>query len=110
MSNDAPSYKLEFVISNEDKTFIPGEIVELEIIIAEYKNHISFPTSAVTMEEDNYYLFIVKDLKVKKIRILPIRLNNKILIVPENNIPPQYKIITNGQAKLQDNDQVRIKN
>ena len=62
------------------------------------------------MEEDNYYLFIVKDLKVKKIRILPIRLNNKILIVPENNIPPQYKIITNGQAKLQDNDQVRIKN
>tara|TARA_Y100000746_G_C15464809_1_gene433347 strand:- start:1617 stop:2705 length:1089 start_codon:yes stop_codon:yes gene_type:complete len=110
MSNDAPSYKLEFEISNEDKTFIPGEIVELEIIIAEYKNHISFPTSAVTMEEDNYYLFIVKDLKVKKIRILPIRLNNKILIVPENKIPPQYKIITNGQAKLQDNDQVRIKN
>ena len=110
MSNDAPSYKLEFEISNEDKTFIPGEVVELEIIIAEYKHHISFPTSAVTMEEDNYYLFIMKDLKVKKIRILPIRLNNKILIVPENKIPPQYKIITNGQAKLQDNDQVRIKN
>ena len=55
-------------------------------------------------------LSLMKDLKVKKIRILPIRLNNKILIVPENKIPPQYKIITNGQAKLQDNDQVRIKN
>jgi RND family efflux transporter MFP subunit len=109
MSNDAPSYKLEFLISNNEKGFLPGEVVEVEIIISEYKNHISFPSSAIVMEEDNHYLFIVKDLKVKRIQIYPIQLDNKSFIVPETIIPPLYKIITNGQAKLQNNDKVRIK-
>jgi len=107
ISNDAPSYKLEFQVNNKKNVFIPGEVVEVEVIVDEYKDYISFPSSAIIMEEDKYYIFIVKDETAKKIKISPIQLNNQSFIVPQNQIPNLYKIVVNGQAKLEDNDKVR---
>ena len=108
ISNDAPSYKLEFEIENKKNAFIPGEVVEVEVVIDEYIDYISFPSSAITMEEDKYFLFIVKNNVAEKIRIKPIQLNNELFIVSQDQIPNLYKIIINGQAKLENKDEVRV--
>lgn len=108
MSNDAPSYKLEFKINNKESTFIPGEVVEVEVVTAEYNDFISFPSSAIVMEENQYFIFITKDGVVKKIKISPTQLDNKLFIVPQVQIPILHKIVINGQARLENNDKVRI--
>ncbi len=108
ISNDAPSYKLEFEIENKKNAFIPGEVVEVEVVIDEYIDYISFPSSAIIMEEDKYFLFIVKNNVAEKIRIKPIQLNNELFIVSQDQIPNLYKIIINGQAKLENKDEVRV--
>lgn len=108
MSNDSTSYKLEFQINNKQNHFIPGEVVEVEVVVDQYSNYISFPSSSIILEEDKYFIYIVKDEIVKKITVSPIQLNKELFIVPENQIPVSYKIIVNGQAKLETNDKVRI--
>jgi membrane fusion protein (multidrug efflux system) len=108
MSNEAPSYKLEFQIQNEENRLIPGEVVEVEIEISEYKNHISFPSTAIVMEGDKYFLFLEKDNTVKKIQIIPTQLDNQVSIVPQNQIPELHRIIINGQARLEGNEEIRV--
>ena len=108
MSNDAPSYKLEFKINNKESNFIAGEVVEVEVVTAKYKNFISFPSSAIVMEDNEYFIFLTKDEIVKKIKVSPTQLDNKLFIVPQIQIPILHKIIINGQAKLESNDKIRI--
>ena len=60
------------------------------------------------MEENQYFIFITKDGVVKKIKISPTQLDNKLFIVPQVQIPILHKIVINGQARLESNDKVRI--
>ena len=71
------SYLLEFKLNNENKKFLPGEVVEVEIETEAFENYLIFPSKAVININNKFYVFIYDNGYAYKIEIEPNWVDNE---------------------------------
>jgi len=104
------SYLLEFKLNNENKKFLPGEVVEVEIETEAFENYLIFPSKAVVNINNKFYVFIYDNGYAYKIEIEPNWVDNENCAIENFDDYNELIIITEGQSNIQDSQLVEAIN
>lgn len=104
------SYLLEFKLNNENKNFLPGEVVEVEIETEAFENYLIFPSKAVLNINNKFYIFIYDNGYAYKMEIKPNWIDNENCAVENSDNYDELTIITEGQSNIQDSQLVEAIN
>jgi HlyD family secretion protein len=101
------AYAVKLRLENPDNLIKPGMLAKVFLPLESKKGILTVPNEAIIVEDSIQYVFIVKDGKVKKVRISTGLSNEKITEVVEG-MAEGAAIITEGQSFLNDGEQVNI--
>ncbi len=101
------AYAIKLRLENSDNLIKPGMLAKVVLPLESKNGILTMPNEAIVVEDSIQYVFIVKDGKVKKVRISTGLSNEKITEVIEG-IAEGAAIITEGQSFLNDGEQVDI--
>ncbi len=96
----------------EKNTLLSGTVINVSVDTAENPQKagsILLPLSAITVGQNESYLFIVENGKAKKINLTIDNISGEIAEV-NLNLPKETQIIISGNKSLKDGDVVEVKN
>jgi len=96
-------------LSLENCSFVNGTQVKIDVPIKEYENTVEVKRDILNLEDNKYYLFILKDNKAIKTKVDLIDDNRDKMIIRIPNIKnEEISIITDGHIGLIDKEKVII--
>ncbi len=101
------TFKVTVGIRNTDNRLRPGMFVNVHIITDTHEEAVLIPKTAVVYENENLYVFVVRDSLAHKIR-LDVGYQDFEKVESLSQIQPGEKVIVVGQAGLKDQTKVRI--
>ncbi|MFZ2193766.1 MAG: efflux RND transporter periplasmic adaptor subunit [Candidatus Moraniibacteriota bacterium] len=99
-------------IPTEKNSLLSGTVVDVSLVIEKHtseNNNIFIPLSAITIGQNENYLFIVEDGKAKKTTTSIKNIFGEIGEI-NLNLPKETQIIVSGNKSLQNGDAIEIKN
>jgi membrane fusion protein (multidrug efflux system) len=99
--------KLRALADNSKGTLLPGQFVELELILGSSDTALLIPTEAVVPEQSGKKVFILANGKVKEARIeTGIRTNTSLEVL--TGLQPSDTVLTTGILQLREGMEVQI--
>lgn len=108
MPNEAGQYAVELQITNEDQDILPGMPAKLTIEDQRVKDTIILPTEAVLTEEDEQFVFVLRDDHVEKV-IVDVQETQSDQTAVEAELAEDDQVVVNGHVTLTDQDKVTVK-
>ncbi len=104
------TYDIEIAISDPSVKWWPGEIVSVKILMRRFDNVVKIPKTAVLFDNKEAFSFVLveKNGEVSKIKVTPTWIDNNSAYISFNSLPPDSRIITEGNFGLLPGQLVRI--
>ncbi|MBY0098858.1 efflux RND transporter periplasmic adaptor subunit [Mesobacillus maritimus] len=107
MPDDTGLYPVDAKVDNENHTLLPGMVAELSVPEQQIKDAIIIPTASIIEEDDETFVYVVKDNQAKKQVITVVETQSAETAV-EGDIQVGDSIIVTGQLTLSDGVQVNV--
>ena len=104
------TYDIEIAISDPSVKWWPGEIVSVKILMRRFDNVVKIPRTAVLFDNKEAFSFVLveKNGEVSKIKVTPTWIDDNSAYISFNSLPPDSRIITEGNFGLLPGQLVRI--
>ncbi len=104
------TYDIEIAISDSSVKWWPGEIVSVKILMRRFDNVVKIPKTAVLFDNKEAFSFVLveKNGEVSKIKVTPTWIDDNSAYISFNSLPPDSRIITEGNFGLLPGQLVRI--
>ena len=104
------TYDIEIAISDPSVKWWPGEIVSVKILMRRFDNVVKIPKTAVLFDNKEAFSFVLveKNGEVSKIKVTPTWIDDNSAYISFNSLPPDSRIITEGNFGLLPGQLVRI--
>ncbi len=104
------TYDIEIAISDPSVKWWPGEIVSVKILMRRFDNVVKIPRTAVLFDNKEAFSFVLveKNGEVSKIKVTPTWIDDNSAYISFNSLPPDSRIITEGNFGLLPDQLVRI--
>jgi len=107
MPDDTGLYPVEAKVDNEGHALLPGMVAELAVPEQQIKDAIIVPTASIIEEDDETFVYVVKDNQAKKQVITVVETQSAETAV-EGDIQIGDSVIVTGQLTLSDGVQVNV--
>lgn len=108
MPGDSGLFSVEAKIEETDNKILSGTIVKLNVPTKRVKDSLLVPTEAIFEEEDESFIFIVKDEKVTKTKVEIKESQSNQTAVESDDVKKDDEIVIKGQLTLSDGDKVNV--
>lgn len=107
LPNDTGLYRIEARIANDDHKFLPGMVGRMNVPETTVEDALIVPTEAVTQENGQSFIYVIKDNKAieKKIKIIETQ-SDKTAI--KGDVKKGAQVVISGQLTLSDGGKVHI--
>ena len=104
------TYDIEIAISDPSVKWWPGEIVSVKILMQRLDNVVKISKTAVLFDNKEAFSFVLveKNGEVSKVKVTPTWIDDNSAYIPFNSLPPDSRIITEGNFGLLPGQLVRI--
>lgn len=107
IDQDTRTLKLRALADNSNGRLLPGQFVELELILATVSNALLIPTEAVVPEQSGKKVFVLTQGKVREARIeTGLRTNTDLEVT--TGLKPGDTVLTSGILQLREGMTVQI--
>lgn len=107
MPDDTGLYPVKATAKNEDKNVLPGMIATMQVPENRVKDAIIVPTAAIVEEDEESFVFVIKDDKAEKIDVeIEETQSNKTAI--KGDVKADDQVVVDGQMTLNDGDAVNV--
>lgn len=100
-------YPVQATFNNEEKDLLPGAIVSLKIPEETISDAIIVPTEAVNEENEESFVFLVKDNKAERVVVTVLETQSENTAI-EGDVSEGDQVIVSGHLGLTDGDQVSV--
>ncbi|WP_404330024.1 efflux RND transporter periplasmic adaptor subunit [Mesobacillus maritimus] len=107
MPDDTGLYPVEAKVDNEDRAILPGMVAKLSVPEQQIKDAIIVPTAAINEEDDESFVYVVKDNQAIKQAITVVETQSAETAI-EGDIQIGDSVIVTGQLTLSDGVQVNV--
>jgi membrane fusion protein, multidrug efflux system len=107
MPDDTGLYPVEAKVGNEDRAILPGMVAKLSIPEQQITDSIIVPTAAIIEEDDETFVYVVKDNQATKQSITVVETQSAETAI-EGGIQVGDSVIVTGQLTLSDGVQVNV--
>lgn len=107
MPDDTGLYPVEAKVDNEDRAILPGMVAKLSVPEQQIKDAIIVPTAAIIEEDDESFVYMVKDNQASKQAITVVETQSAETAI-EGDIQIGDSVIVTGQLTLSDGVQVNV--
>ena len=104
------TYDIEIAISDPSVKWWPGEIVSVKIPVQKFDNVVKIPKTAILSDSKEAFSFVLveKNEEVSKVKVKPSWINGNSAYIAFDSLPPDSRIITEGNFGLLPGQMVRI--
>ena len=104
------TYDIEIAISDPSVKWWPGEIVSVKILMQRLDNVVKISKTAVLFDNKEAFSFVLveKNGEVSKVKVTPTWIDDNSAYISFNSLPPDSRIITEGNFGLLPGQPVRI--
>ena len=104
------TYDIEIAISDPSVKWWPGEIVSVKIPVQKFDNVVKIPKTAILSDSKEAFSFVLveKNEEVSKVKVKPSWINDNSAYIAFDSLPPDSRIITEGNFGLLPGQMVRI--
>jgi membrane fusion protein (multidrug efflux system) len=99
--------KLRALADNSDGALLPGQFVELELVLGTSMNALLIPTEAVVPEESGKKVFVLENGKVREARI-ETGIRNNLSLEVLSGLKPNDTVLTTGILQLRPGMSVQL--
>lgn len=107
MPNDTGLYAIEATVENEDGDILPGMVVHMFVPEKRIEKAIIVPTEAIVQENDESFVYIVKDNKAVK-QAITIQETQSDKTAIEGDVQSGDQVVVTGQLTLTDGIEVDV--
>lgn len=100
-------YPVQATLNNEEKDLLPGVIASMKIPEKTVSDAIIVPTEAVNEENEESFVFLVKDNKAERVVVTVLETQSENAAI-EGDVSEGDQIIVSGHLGLTDGDQVSV--
>jgi membrane fusion protein, multidrug efflux system len=100
-------YPVQATLNNEEKDLLPGVIASMKIPEETISDAIIVPTEAVNEENEESFVFLVKDNKAERVVVTVLETQSENTAI-EGDVSEGDQVIVSGHLGLTDGDQVSI--
>lgn len=100
-------YPVQATLNNEEKDLLPGVIASMKIPEETVSDAIIVPTEAVNEENEESFVFLVKDNKAERVVVTVLETQSENTAI-EGDVSEGDQVIVSGHLGLTDGDQVSI--
>ncbi len=100
-------YPVQATLNNEEKNLLPGVIASMKIPEETISDAIIVPTEAVNEENEESFVFLVKDNKAERVVVTVLETQSENTAI-EGDVSEGDQVIVSGHLGLTDGDQVSI--
>lgn len=101
---------LKAVFSNQDGHLVPGQFVEVILILATRPDAVLVPSKAVEQGQESQYVFVIKPDATVEMRMLTVGETVDEDTVILAGLQPGERVVTEGQMRLTPGAKVTVKN
>lgn len=107
LPNETGLYPIEATIPNDNRQFLPGMVVELNVPKNKIEDAFLVPTEAVIEESGTSFIYIIKENKAikKEINIIETRSDKTAF---EGHVNKGDQVVTSGKLTLVDGSKVKV--
>jgi multidrug efflux system membrane fusion protein len=107
VSNVSGTIELRSSFENGDLSLVPGELVNVTVVLDDIPNALVVPRDAVNDGPDGSYVFVVSDGKAV-MRPVKVLFDDAKNVAVEGNLNPGDQVIVEGQLRVQPNGAVNV--
>lgn len=107
MPDDTGLYPIEAMVKNEDNKILSGMVAVLTVPEKKLKDVIIIPTAAIVEENDESFVYVVKEDKAKKINV-EIKETQSDITAIKSDVKADDQVVVSGQMTLSDGVQVDV--
>jgi membrane fusion protein, multidrug efflux system len=107
MPDDTGLYPVEAKVENADRAILPGMVAKLSVPEQQIKDSIIVPTAAIIEEDDENFVYVVKDKQATKQVVTVVETQSAETAI-EGDIQVGDSVIVTGQLTLSDGVQVNV--
>ena len=104
------TYDIEIAISDPSVKWWPGEMVSVKIPVQTFDNVVRIPKTAVLSDdkENSSFVLVEKNGEVLKAKVAPTWIDDNSAYISFDSLPPESRIITEGNFGLLPGQPVRV--
>ncbi len=104
------TYDIEIAISDPSVKWWPGEIVSVKIPVQKFDSVVKIPKRAILSDSKGAFSFVLveKDGEVSKVKVKPNWIDDNSAYIAFDPLPPDSRIITEGNFGLLPGQMVRV--
>jgi multidrug efflux system membrane fusion protein len=107
ISDKSGTVELRATFPNQDLTFLPGQLVNITVVLDKIRNAVVVPHDAVNDGPNGTYVYVVESGKA---RLQPVKVlfDDSSNVAVEGGVKPGDTVITDGQLRVNPGDPVNV--
>jgi RND family efflux transporter MFP subunit len=107
ISNQSGTVELRARFDNKDLTFLPGQLVNITVVLDKIRNAVVVPHDAVNDGPNGTYVYVVDNGKAQQ-QPVKVLFDDSANVAIEGSVKPGDKVITDGQLRVNPGDPVNV--
>lgn len=107
MPDDTGLYPIEATVKNKDAKILPGMVAKMTVPEKKLKDVIIIPTEAVTHENNEAFVYVIKKNKADKVKVTVKEVKSDETAI-KGDVKADDQVVVNGQLTLTDGSQVSV--
>lgn len=107
ISDKSGTVELRARFDNKDLTFLPGQLVNITVILDKIRNAVVVPHDAVNDGPNGTYVYVVDNGRAQQQRV-KVLFDDSTNVAIEGAVKPGDKVITDGQLRVNPGDPVNV--
>ncbi len=108
VNSQTGTIELRATFANRDAALVPGELVDVEVVLRQLKNATVVPSSALNIGPNGHYIYVLDRERIARKIAVRLRYDNGALAAVRGELAPGMMVITVGQLRVVPNQKVAV--
>ncbi len=100
VSGQTGTIELRATFANRDGALVPGELVDVRVVLRQLKDATVVPSAAINIGPDGHYVYALDRAHIAHKIAVRLRYDNGTLAAVRGGLPPGMRVITVGQLRV----------
>jgi multidrug efflux system membrane fusion protein len=108
VSGQTGTIELRATFANRDAALVPGELVDVRVVLRQLRHATVVPSSAINIGPDGHYVYALDRAHIAHQIAVHLRYDNGTLAAVRGRLTPGMQVITVGQLRVVPNQKVAV--
>ena len=108
VNSQTGTIELRATFANRDAALVPGELVDVSVILRQLRNATVVPSAAINIGPDGHYVYVLDGVHIAHKVTVRVRYDNGGLAAVRGRLAPGMTVITVGQLRVVPNQKVEV--